>query len=485
MNTCDGDGLGTNRPDPGALISVSTLNRLARQRLETAFPLMRIAGEISNLARAPSGHLYFTLKDSEAQVRCTMWRNRAQLLAFRPENGMRVEVRAVVTLYEARGDFQLAVDSIASAGQGNLFEAFLRLKQKLTTEGLFDPAVKRSLPRFPHAVGIVTSPSGAALQDVLASLKRRAPHLGVIIYPSIVQGASAAQELVRALSSAADRCAGDKVDVILLVRGGGSMEDLWAFNDETLARAIRACPVPLVSGIGHETDFTIGDFAADQRAATPTMAAELASAGYHAAARELEALGGRLSSAMATHLGNHAQRLDRAGMRLTHPRQRLARAGEQLERLGQRLGAALQLKLERGRAGTALAAQRLQSARPRLEQPRTHVAELERKLGQGMARLLDRHRTRLEALGSHLEHLGPLGVLARGYSITRDARGEIVRDAGAVRVDEHLSIQLAHGGLAARVTGATANHAPAAGGRNDHADKPKGQSRLQDPTNPD
>lgn len=458
----DGNSMSALLPEPGTLVSVSALNRMARLRLEASFPLMRIAGEISNLNRAPSGHLYFTLKDSEAQVRCTMWRNRAQLVGFRPENGMRVEVRALVTLYEVRGDFQLTVEAIANAGQGNLFEAFLRLKEKLGGEGLFDLATKRSLPRFPRRIGIVTSPTGAALQDVLASLRRRAPHLGVIVYPSIVQGASAAQELVRALSAATTRCASDEVDVVLLVRGGGSIEDLSAFNDEALARAIRACPVPVVSGVGHETDFTIADFAADHRATTPTMAAELASAGYHAATRELAALGGRLSASVRTRLSNHAQRLDRAGMRLTHPRERLARAGERIERLEQRLGAALRLKLERGRAMSALAAQRIHSARPRLEQALKAVDEFERKLGHAIDRLLQQHHGHLETLASHLEHLGPIGVLARGYSITRNSRGEIVRTADAVKAGELIAIQLAHGELAARVGKATPDHAPAA-----------------------
>lgn len=439
-------------PEPGTVVSVSDLNRLARQHLERGFPLMRVLGEISNLTRPSSGHLYFTLKDRDAQVRCTLWRNRAQLLGFRPENGMQVEVRALVTLYEARGDFQLNVESIGKAGQGNLFEAFLRLKEKLDALGLFDPANRRSLPRFPRAVGIVTSPTGAALQDVLASLRRRAPHLAVVVYPAMVQGAAAAQDLLRALLIASRRHRQDQVDVMLLVRGGGSIEDLWAFNDEALAHAIRACPVPVVAGVGHETDFTIADFAADQRATTPTMAAELASAGFHAAAHQLASLGTRLSAAIRQRLANQAQRLDRAGMRLTHPRQRLARAAEQRERLAQRLDAALRLKLERAHAARALVAQRLHAARPRLEPSRKAVDDLDRKLRQSLAHLLQGHRTQLAALASHLEHLGPAGVLARGYSITRDSHGVIVRNADSVGADECLSIQLAHGTLAARVT---------------------------------
>lgn len=456
-----GNDIASSLPEPGTVLSVAALNRLARQRLETSFPLIRVIGEISNLTRATSGHLYFTLKDSEAQVRCTMWRNRAQLLGFKPENGMRLEVRALVTLYEVRGDFQLIIESIGNVGQGNLFETFLRLKEKLSAQGLFDPAVKRSLPRFPRAIGVVTSPTGAALQDVLASLRRRAPHIGVVIYPSMVQGATAAQDLLRSLSAVASRHRLDKVDVILLVRGGGSIEDLWAFNDEALARAIRACPVPVISGVGHETDFTIADFAADHRATTPTMAAELASAGYHAAAHELVALGARLSASIRTRLNSHAQRLDRVEMRLTHPRERLARAGERLERLEQRLGAGLRLKLERSRAKGTLAAQRLHFARPRLEQAHKAVGALDRKLGLAIERVLQAHHTHLETLASHLEHLGPLGVLARGYSITRNSHGEIVRTTAGVTAGELISIQLAQGELAARVSLAKTDHAAA------------------------
>ncbi len=262
------------------VIAVSALNRMAREALEAALPLLWVGGEISNLTRASSGHVYFTLKDASAQVRCAMWRNRAQLLAFRPENGMRVEARALVTLYEARGDYQLNVEALRPAGIGNLFEAFNRLKARLAAEGLFDPDQRRPLPRFPRAVGIVTSLQAAALRDVLVTLRRRAPHLPVVLYPAPVQGADAAARLVAAVRDAGRRAPQDGIDLLLLVRGGGSIEDLWSFNDEALARALRACPLPVVCGVGHETDFTIADFAADLRAPTPTGAAEIASAGW-------------------------------------------------------------------------------------------------------------------------------------------------------------------------------------------------------------
>ena len=258
---------------PAPILTISLLNRLARERLESAFPLCWVAGEVSNLTIASSGHAYFSLKDSSAQVRCVMFRNRAQLLGWRLENGQHIEARVLVTLYEARGDFQLNVETARKAGVGNLYEQFVRLKEKLEREGLFAEERKRPLPAFPRRLGVVTSLQAAALRDVLSTLKRRAPHLEIVLYPTLVQGEEAPAQIVAALETASRR---SECDVLILCRGGGSLEDLWAFNDETVARAIRACRVPVVAGIGHETDFTIADFAADRRAATPTAAAELA-----------------------------------------------------------------------------------------------------------------------------------------------------------------------------------------------------------------
>src|SRR5512146_927891 len=260
-------------PLPGEIVTVSALVRSVRDLLEQRYPLLWVAGEISNCVRAKSGHLYFSLKDETAQVRCVMFRNRGLYLDWEPREGLRVEVRALVTLYEPRGDFQLNVESMRRAGQGALFEAFLKLRDNLDKEGLFDAAHKRPLPPYPRRIGIVTSPQAAALRDVLTTLARRNPSIPVIIYPSPVQGEGAAQQLAAAVATAARRA---ECDLLILCRGGGSIEDLWAFNDENLARAIHACPIPVVTGIGHETDFTIAEFVADRRAATPTAAAELA-----------------------------------------------------------------------------------------------------------------------------------------------------------------------------------------------------------------
>ncbi|AYH42927.1 exodeoxyribonuclease VII large subunit [Azoarcus sp. DN11] len=435
----------------GRAVSVSELNRMAREALESRIPLLWVSGEISNLTRAPSGHLYFTLKDSQAQVRCTMWRNRAQLLPFRPENGMRVDARALVTLYEARGDFQLNVEALRQTGQGDLFEAFLRLKEKLAAEGLFDPAAKRELPHYPRRIGVVTSPAAAAWRDVLATVQRRAPHLEVVLYPAPVQGADAGARLAEAVRTAGARAAADGIDLLLLVRGGGSIEDLWAFNDESLARALRACPVPVVSGVGHETDFTIADFAADVRAATPTGAAELASAGYHVARARLGELGRSLSAGMDRRVHGLAQRLDRAALRLVHPRERLGLARERSERLGARLHAAMSRRLERLRASQQVLQLRLVARRPDLQREMERCVRAGRRLAQAGEQIVQRRAERLATIAAHLQHLAPQAVLARGYSITRDADGRILRAAGDATVGGEVSVELAIGRLRAIV----------------------------------
>ncbi|MBS0545478.1 MAG: exodeoxyribonuclease VII large subunit [Proteobacteria bacterium] len=442
---------GTARSGSGVL-SISALNRLAREALESALPLLWVGGEISNLVRAPSGHVYFTLKDANSQVRCAMWRNRAQLLAFRPENGMRVEARALVTLYEARGDYQLNVEALRPAGIGDLYEAFNRLKERLAAEGLFDPAARRALPRFPRGIAIVTSPSAAALRDVLSALQRRAPHLPIVLYPAPVQGVEAPARLVEALRRAGERCAADGIDVVLLVRGGGSIEDLWAFNDEALARAIRACPVPVVSGVGHETDFTIADFAADLRAATPTGAAELASAGFHAARLELANLAPRLQRALQRRLEVAEQRVDRAALRLVHPRQRLAQAAMRTTVLHDKLRAGLSRRLERATHHVSQLELRLRSGRPAIAREQDRLSMLASRLHRSAAESVRREQQRVTGLATHLHHLAPEAVLARGYAIARSADGGILRSTAGVAEGDALSLQLADGRLAARVT---------------------------------
>ena len=301
------------------------LNRLARERLESAFPLCWVAGEVSNLTAAASGHVYFSLKDSVAQVRCVMFRNRAQLLGWRLENGQHIEVRVLVTLYEARGDFQLNIEAARKAGLGNLYEQFVRLKQKLESEGLFAVECKRRLPAFPRRIGIVTSLQAAALRDVLSTLARRASHIGLVLYPTPVQGEGAAAQIAAAIRRAGER---GECDVLILCRGGGSLEDLWAFNDEALARTIRSCPIPVICGVGHETDFTLADFAADRRAPTPTAAAELAAPERTALLSQLAEHRNALRRQIRQDQNQRSQHLARLAHRLQDPEQRLAQKRE-------------------------------------------------------------------------------------------------------------------------------------------------------------
>ena len=447
----DPGALFESAPAPDDVLSVSTLNRLARTLLEQQLPLLRITGEISNLVRAASGHVYFTLKDEHAQVRCTMWRSRAGRLAFRPDNGMQVEVQARPTLYETRGEFQLNVEHIRPGGAGSLYEAFVRLRDTLAAEGLFDPARKRALPLLPHTVGVVTSASGAAWQDVRATLARRAPAIRLVLYPAQVQGAPAPESLAQAVQSAAEHATAGDIAALLVVRGGGSIEDLWAFNDEQLARRLHAFPVPVVSGVGHETDFTIADFVADHRAATPTMAAELVSAGYVAAGERLTTLARALPQAMQRRLDTLAQRLDAASVRLIHPRERLQRSDEQRAALAHRLRLAFTHRLTHERARLTTANTRFIAARPALAPRREQVERLATTLAGTLEHQLQRRRERLATLASHLDHLSPDAVLERGFSITRNATGQILRSAADTAAGEVIDIELAHGRIEAEV----------------------------------
>lgn len=431
------------------VLRVSELNHLARQALEARFPPLWVAGEVSNLTRAASGHLYFSLKDEGAQVRCAMFRNRAQSLPWRLENGMQVEARALVTLYEARGDYQLNVETLRRAGIGALFEAFARLRDRLAAEGLFDADRKRPLPAYPRRIGIVSSPQAAALRDVIATLARRAPHLAIILYPTAVQGEGAAAQIAAALKSAGER---RECDVLILARGGGSIEDLWSFNEEIVARAIRACPIPVVSGVGHETDTTISDYTADRRAATPTAAAELVSAGFAEAGPLLANLQRALLRSMGRALESRAQRLDTLGYRLVHPGQRLARSRLACAHLGTRLSSALARRLEASRRRLAQAGARLERSRPDIGAHARNLEQLGLRLSRATRQGLTSRGRHLEALADHLLHLNPEAVLARGYSIVRDHEGAVVRDATTLKTGEELRLQFAIGTARAKVT---------------------------------
>jgi len=430
------------------MLSVSALLRSVRDLIEHRYPLTWVAGEISNFIRAKSGHLYFTLKDEAAQVRCVMFRNRGQYLDWEPREGLRVEVRALVTLYEARGDFQLNVESMRRAGQGALFEAFLRLRDKLDREGLFDAAHKKPLPAYPQRIGIVTSLQAAALRDVLTTLARRNPSIFVIIYPAQVQGEGAAQQLAAAIATAAKR---DECDVLIVCRGGGSIEDLWAFNDEALARAIHTCPIPLVTGIGHETDFTIAEFVADRRAATPTAAAELASPARAELLAGLLLLRQSLQRQMQFALGARAQRVDAMSGRLQSPGDRLRASSALIGAARQRLAAALALCTHNAEWRLSHATRRLAAAMPNLGVLQHRTAQLETALRRATPRRLAALGENLMRLSLGLAHLDPAAVLGRGYAIARRPDGSVVRTSAALRPGDPLELSFARGGATVRV----------------------------------
>ncbi|MBP6096043.1 MAG: exodeoxyribonuclease VII large subunit [Methyloversatilis sp.] len=422
-------------------VPVSELVRRARLELERSFPVLWVSGELSGVTRAASGHLYFSLKDEAAQVRCVMFRNRCQLLPFEPKAGLRVEVRAQVSLYEARGDFQLNIDAMRQAGPGALHEAFLRLKARLDAEGLFDPARKRALPTLPLGVAIVTSLSGAALHDVLSTLSRRARHIEVTVLPCLVQGVDAPAQIAKAIA----RAGTSGCDVLMVVRGGGSAEDLSAFNDERVARAIAACPVPVVTGVGHETDFSIADFVSDLRAATPTAAAELVSAGHVAAAARLLVLGRRLARATRTRLDTGGQKLDDLSSRLNPPARQLLLARERLHGLHRRMRRAFEVRRSQqaGRIGELTLC--LRTARPQPDRKKVVLDHLRERLRTSMYRVLETARHRSGLSSAQLGQLDPAAVLARGYAIVRDRDGYIVRDAANLGIGQSLQLQLGRG----------------------------------------
>jgi exodeoxyribonuclease VII large subunit len=387
------------------VVSVSELNRRVRALLENQFETLWVGGEMSNVKLATSGHWYFCLKDAAAAVDCAMFRTRAQFLDFKPENGLQVEVRARVTLYEPRGSYQLVVEEVRKAGLGALFEAFERLKARLQAEGLFEAARKRPLPAFPRAIGVVTSPQAAALRDILTTLQRRSPMTPVIVYPARVQGEGAAGEIARAIRTANSRA---ECDVLIVGRGGGSLEDLWAFNEEAVARAIVASAIPVVSAVGHETDFSLADFAADLRAPTPTAAAAAASPDRAALLEDVGQLRRRLARDLRRIVETRQQRLDHLSRRLLTPAERLARGRERLAQLARRLQ-------RDGRLGLQSRAQRL------------------------------------AALRTALVHLDPTQVLSRGYSIVRDAEGHVRASSEGLAHGDALDILFARGGAAVTV----------------------------------
>jgi exodeoxyribonuclease VII large subunit len=431
-----------------AILSVSALNRSVRDLLEHRLPLAWVGGEISNYMHARSGHLYFSLKDSAAQVRCVMFRSRGMLLDWQPRDGMQVEVRALVTLYEPRGDFQLNVEFMRPAGLGARYEAFLRLRDRLERDGLFDPLAKRPLPAYPRAIGVVTSRAAAALRDVLTTLRRRNPAIPVVVYPTAVQGEGAPANIVAALAAAGRRA---ECDVLILCRGGGSIEDLWAFNDERVARAVRASPIPVVVGVGHETDFTIADFAADVRAPTPTAAAELVSPPRDELLARIGLLAARLRRNVARDLENRMQALDHLSRRVVHPGRRLEAQAALVAQLSLRLAQAVARRLDRDRWTVRDLVGRSRRHLPPLEMLSLRAAQLGARVGSASERRLAVGVARIDALVRSLSHLDPRAVLERGYSIVRDEAGRIVRRSRQVATGDLVGITFADGSASARV----------------------------------
>lgn len=379
------------------VLTVTELNRSVRDLLEHSFPLFWVSGEISNLTRAASGHWYFSLKDGGAQVRCVMFKGRNSYLDWLPKEGDKVEARALVTLYEARGDFQLTIEFLQRAGLGTLFEAFERLKAKLQAEGLFDITRKKSIPTHPKQIGIVTSADAAALRDVLTTLKRRMPSINVIIYPTHVQGKGAAEKIANAIQLANHR---NECDLLIICRGGGSIEDLWSFNEEVVARAVADSKLPTISGVGHETDFTICDFVADQRAATPTAAAEVVSPNRASLIAQIQQHALQLNRLMENKLNQHAQQLDYLTKRLLSPSQQISHK-------------------------------------------RDYLQQLQLRLNQSIFGEVQHKRQQLNSFQQNLTHLNPKSVLNRGFAIVENTHGKIISDKHQTEIGEAIHITFA------------------------------------------
>ncbi|SCZ55542.1 exodeoxyribonuclease VII large subunit [Thiohalomonas denitrificans] len=437
-------------PPDREVFTVSRLNREVRSLLELSLPLIWLEGELSNLARPGSGHLYFSLKDENAQVRCAMFRTRNMHLRFRPENGTHVLVRARVGLYEARGEYQLIIEHMEEAGDGALRRQFEALKARLAQEGLFDASAKRPLPDLPRQIGIVTSPTGAAVRDILTVLRRRFPAIPVIIYPVPVQGAGAGREIARMLARAGER---NECDVLIVTRGGGSLEDLWAFNDEVLARAIRNSPIPVVSAVGHEIDFTIADFAADLRAPTPSAAAEVVSPDRIEWLERVSTRKVRLRRCMDSRLQQSGQRLHWLEKRLKHPGRRLMEIAQRLDETEQRMRRAqrghlrhLAARLDQTRAHLARVA-----PVHRLQRLEAHRCELERRLHVATEHRRERAAQRLAAAARALNSVSPLSTLSRGYAIVSREDHTVVHRTTDVRTGDRIIARLHEGRLVCRV----------------------------------
>lgn len=440
-------------PPVANIFTVSRLNTTVRQLLEKEMGSVWLSAEISNFTQPASGHWYFTLKDDGAQVRCAMFRNSNRRVTFRPQHGQQVLVRATITLYEPRGDYQLIIESMHPAGEGLLQQQFEQLKAKLAGEGLFDQQHKQPLPQPAKQVGVITSATGAALHDVLRVLHRRDPSLPVVIYPTAVQGADAPAAIAYAIELANLR---NECDVLIVGRGGGSLEDLWSFNEERVARAIFASRIPVVSAVGHETDITIADFVADLRAPTPSAAAEIVSRNQTELLRQLQSQQQRLEMAMDYYLARQQRHYTRLEHRLQqqHPQLRLARQQTALFRLQQRLTESMDHRLRQATRQHDRLAQRLAAQQPqsRLFQAQRSLEQMHYRLQQGMEKSLNRSRQQFATLAAQLEGVSPLATLARGFSVTTDPSGRVVKKTTQLHSGDTLRTRLDDGWVESQVT---------------------------------
>ena len=440
-----------NPDNPPAALTVSQLNRQAKSLLESHFDFVWVEGEISNFVCPSSGHWYFSLKDGRAQVRCAMFKNRNQRVKFTPQNGDAIRLRCRVSLYEGRGEFQLIVEHLEPAGAGALQAAFEKLKARLLAEGLFDPANKKPLPTSVSQLGIITSPTGAAIHDILTVLRRRCPSIAVSLLPVAVQGEGAAAQIAAAIERANRWQTEGKIhlDALIVGRGGGSLEDLWAFNEEIVARAIAASDLPIVSAVGHEVDFSIADMVADHRAATPSAAAELLSPDQREWQQRLLNAERDLVRLIRRKLGDATLQLTHLRQRLKHPGAQLREQAQRLDDLEQRLLTAQKHLLQRQRSRLALLESRLSSHSPlpQLQQLQRDTRQWRQRLESAMRQRLQADARRLGHLAQMLDSLSPLGTLQRGFAIVTDRHGKVLRDAGAVAVGDEVEARLAQGRL--------------------------------------
>ena len=430
-------------------ISVSELNALAKALLEDHLAGLWIAGEVSNLTRAASGHYYFSLKDSRAQVRCAMFKGAAARLAKPLKEGDHIEVAGKISIYEARGEFQITVNEVRLKGLGQLYEAYERLKAQLQAEGAFSAECKKPLPARPQCIGIVTSLAAAALRDVVTTLKRRAPEIPVIVYPTAVQGAGSEFQSALAINAAWQRA---ECDVLIVCRGGGSIEDLWAFNEEPVVRAIEACAIPVVSGVGHETDFTLADFVADVRAPTPTSAAELVSPNRQESLPRLAQAKGRLKTVLEQRYFDASQKLDWLARQIRHPRQKLDEQRASISKLAQTLSYSMTQNVRAHAARFEHQTQTLKHCRPDVSVYKINIDRFQTALSHSFRQLLTHHRQSLIAQAALLEAVSPQHILERGFSVVKNTRGQVIRNADTLKQGQKLHITFADGETDVRVT---------------------------------